>query len=136
MGRVFPKEAPNWEPVRAGEDGFHPVIVPARAPLTYTESVWEERSETMLRLVQLSCWRSVQVNTVLIFPPVWPPNPLLYRYSSPLLVNSSTMLLDSPETVPLVYRLKMSFHPLLVELRFFRSKLTVKLPWMPVMFEL
>ena len=46
------------------------------------------------------------------------------------------MLLDSPETVPLVYRLKMSFHPLLVELRFFRSKLTVKLPWMPVMFEL
>ena len=21
MGRVFPKEAPNWEPVRAGEDG-------------------------------------------------------------------------------------------------------------------
>lgn len=40
-------------------------------------SVWEERSETMLRLVQLSCWRSVQVNPVLIFPPVWPPNPLL-----------------------------------------------------------
>lgn len=22
QGRVFPKEAPNWEPVRAGEDGF------------------------------------------------------------------------------------------------------------------
>ena len=34
------------------------------------------------------------------------------------------MLLDSPETVPLEYKLKTSFQALLVELRFFRSKLT------------
>ena len=46
------------------------------------------------------------------------------------------MLLDSPETVPLEYKLKTSFQALLVELRFFRSKLTVKLPEIPAMPEL